>query len=68
MNHDDARNTKKRKGREAKNARTLAHAKKNLDVAAPLWVPRPILIVEKKVFGLGLEARGATTPRDNTGV
>ena len=27
-----------------------AREEKDLDVGAPLWVPRPILIVEKKVF------------------
>ena len=47
--------------------RERAHAKKkDLDVGAPLWVPRPILIVEKKVFGLGERhsepRRRGTTP------
>ena len=56
------------RSRASRGARESAREEKDLDVGAPLWVPRPILIVEKKVFGLGLEARGATTPRDNTGV
>ena len=43
-----------------------AREEKDLDVGAPLWVPRPILIVEKKVFGLGERhsepRRRGTTP------
>ena len=46
--------------------RERAHAEKDLDVGAPLWVPRPILIVEKRVFGLGERhsepRRRGTTP------
>ena len=50
----------------ARCAREGAREEKDLDVGAPLWVPRPILIVEKKVFWPRREALGATTPRDNT--
>ena len=44
MNHNGTEDTKTRKGREVNNVRKRAQSKKNLDVAAPLWLARPFLI------------------------
>jgi len=50
----------------SRGAREGARERKNLDVGAPLWVPRPFLDCGKKGFWPWREALGATTPRDNT--